>query len=417
MKRVLMIAYHFPPFAGSSGVQRALRFSAYLPDFGWEPIVLTAHTRAYEQTSQDLVGDIREGTRVIRAQAWDTKRHLSIGGRYPGFLARPDRWRWWSLGAVPAGLAAIRRYAPQAIWSTYPIATAHRIGVTLAKRSGLPFLADFRDPMAQDDYPEDPLTWKSFARIEKETVRTAVCSTFTTPGAVRLYAARYPQWQDRFQLLENGYDEQSFAAISPEFAPLNEGRLTLLHSGVIYPSERDPTQLFASLARLKSSHPDLYGRLVLRFRSPSHDDILLALARRYDVQASVEILPATGHREALREMCRADGLLLLQADNCSEQIPAKYYEYLRARRPILLLSDPRGDTGLAAARAGLKGIAPLADAEAITGLLRDFAENPALEGLLPDPAAVSASSRYARSRELAMLLDTYTVSARQGNLS
>src|SRR4249919_2077813 len=100
MKRVLMIAFHFPPFVCSSGVQRALAFSSYLPNHRWEPIVLTAHPRAYDQRSDELLALVRKGVRVIRAAAWDTKRHLSLAGRYPAFMARPDRWRWWSLGAV-----------------------------------------------------------------------------------------------------------------------------------------------------------------------------------------------------------------------------------------------------------------------------------------------------------------------------
>ena len=83
MKRVLLIAFHFPPVQGSSGVQRTLRFARYLPDFGWEPIVLTAHPRAYAETSDDQLKDIPPGVRVIRAPAWDSSRHLSIAGRYP----------------------------------------------------------------------------------------------------------------------------------------------------------------------------------------------------------------------------------------------------------------------------------------------------------------------------------------------
>lgn len=405
MKRVLMIAYHYPPFAGSSGVQRALRFSSYLPDFGWEPIVLTVHPRAYENVSSDLVGEIREGTHVIRAPAWDTKRHLSIAGRYPAFLARPDRWRWWWYGAVPAGLAAIRRYAPSALWSTYPIPTAHRIGMTLSRRCGLPLIADFRDPMAQEGYPEDPATWRSFERVERRTVATAALSTFTTPGAVRLYARRYPELADRFRLLENGYDEQSFAAIAPGHAPLSDGCLTLLHSGVIYSSERDPSRLFAALGHLKRRNPALFRKLRIRFRAPSNDATLRELAATHEVSESIEILPATGHCAALEEMCRADALLLLQADNCNAQIPAKFYEYLRTRRPMLVLADPKGDTGSAASAAGLDGIAALEDMEGISRLLERFASNPRDSGLVADPETVKSASRRARTAELARLLN------------
>lgn len=80
MKRILMIAYHFPPLAGSSGIQRTLRFVQHLPSFGWQPLVITASPRAYERTSDDLVPEVPSDPMVHRAFALDTARHLSLGG-------------------------------------------------------------------------------------------------------------------------------------------------------------------------------------------------------------------------------------------------------------------------------------------------------------------------------------------------
>ena len=406
MKRVLMIAFHFPPLAGSSGIQRTLRFARHLPSFGWEPIILTAHSRAYERTADDQLGDIPADLKVIRAPAWDTARHLSIAGRYPGFLARPDRWISWWLGAVPAGRKLIEQYRPQAIWSTYPIATAHRIGSTLHASSGLPWIADFRDPMAQDGYPEDPATWRSFARIEADALAHAAVSTFTTPSALALYQQRYPAHASRMHLLENGYDEETFSS-STGGEPLNPARLTLLHSGIVYPSERDPRALFSALAQLKQTSPSIYGQLKLRFRAPVHDALLNDLAKQNDVQDAIEILPPVGYREALAEMLRADGLLILQASNCNAQIPAKLYEYMRATRPILVLSDPIGDTAVTSRAAGLSAIAPLDDVSAIETLLANFAAAPDA-GTRPSRAAVEGASRRGRTRVLAQLLDAAT---------
>ncbi|MFW5969803.1 MAG: glycosyltransferase, partial [Halofilum sp. (in: g-proteobacteria)] len=273
-RRVLMVAYHFPPLAGSSGVQRTLRFAQYLPEFGWDPIVLTAHPRAYARTSDDQLGDIGERVEVIRAPAWDTARHFAFAGRYPRFLARPDRWISWWLGAAPAGLRAIRRFRPDAIWSTYPIATAHRIGATLAHRSGLPWIADFRDPMAQEAYPRDPVTRRRFVAIERDTIRSAHRTTFTTPGAIDSYGERYPDRRDRLRLVENGYDEETFAEVQAPDTPLNPGCLTLVHSGVVYPQERNPRQLFAALEVLKRESPETFGRLRVRFRAAVSESLL-----------------------------------------------------------------------------------------------------------------------------------------------
>lgn len=407
MKRVLMIAYHFPPIHGSSGVQRTLRFARYLPEFGWEPIILTVHPRAYEQVSDDQMGDIPPGITVIRAQGWDTARHFALAGRYPGFLARPDRWMSWWLGAVPAGLRAIRTCRPAALWSTYPIATAHRIGAGLHARSGLPWVADFRDPMAQEDYPPDPAMWRSFAHIERICIEQARVSTFTTPSALDTYRARYPGLEKRLHLLENGYDEETFQAAMPEpesGTALNSGCVTLLHSGIVYPSERDPTRLFEALRLLREQHPERYARLKVRFRAAVHDDLLRRLAEENSVSPAIEIMPSVGYRDALAEMLRADGLLILQAANCNAQIPAKLYEYLRTRRPVLSLTDPAGDTARTCRNAGLSAIARLDQAQDICDLLVRFMANSA-EGFVPTEEAIRQASRWGRTEQLAGLLE------------
>jgi len=403
-KPLLMVAFHFPPLAGSSGIQRTLRFARYLPEFGWNPIILTAHPRAYQMRSDDQLADIADNVEVIRAQAWDSSRHFAIAGRYPRFLARPDRWRSWWLGAMPAGLRAIRKLKPAAIWSTYPIPTAHQIGGSLAKRSGLPWIADFRDPMAQDGYPSDPATWQSFARIERHTMALACMSTFTTPGAAGVYRERYPDQAERVHLIENGYDEESFAGSQANDVPLNPGCITLVHSGVVYPKARDPSELFSALGQLKKTTPELYQRLRVRFRAAVHESLLHDLARKHGVEDAIETLPPIAYRDALEEMLRADGLLVLQASNCNEQVPAKLYEYFRARRPLIVLTDPAGDTAQVARTAGVNSIVPLDSSAAIAELLRRFVQNPA-QGAIPSEEAIIAASRRQRTAQLAKLLD------------
>lgn len=406
--KALMVAYHFPPLAGSSGIQRTLRFVQQLPQQGWQPVVLSADARAYERTSDDLLAEVPAGTPVCRAFALDTARHLAVGGRYPGVLARPDRWVTWRFDAVRQGMRLIREHQPKVLWTTYPIATAHLIGAELQRRSGLPWVADFRDPMAQDGYPEDPRVWASFKRIEEAAVTQAALLCFTTPSAADTYRRRYPAAARRIVVLENGYDEATFAraeAALPHRNPLNPGCVTLLHSGIVYPSERDPTQLFEALGRMRSA--GACAALRVRFRAASADDLLRDMARRHGVEHQVEILPPVPYAHALSEMLQADGLLVMQASNCNEQVPAKVYEYLRAGRPIVSLTDPTGDTWRVLQAAGLSAVAHLDRADEIETLLtRVLIDH--FPGCLPRRDAVEAAARSARTVELARHLADVT---------
>src|SRR5262245_18465717 len=112
VKRVLMVAFHFPPMNVSRGIQRTLRFAEHLPEYGWEPIVLTVHHGAYASVSNASLSDIPAEVTLYRTTALDAARHLSIGGRYPRALAVPDRWASWWCTAVPRGLRVIRRLKP-----------------------------------------------------------------------------------------------------------------------------------------------------------------------------------------------------------------------------------------------------------------------------------------------------------------
>ncbi|NVI84956.1 glycosyltransferase [Janthinobacterium sp. BJB401] len=409
-KRVLMVAYHFPPFAGGSGILRTLGFARHLPDCGWQPLVLSPSATAYpHQGDSQLAQTVAQAT-VRRTLALDAARHLSIGGRYPRCLALPDRWSSWWLSAVPAGLRMIRQYRPDAIWSTYPIATAHLIAMTLQKLSGLPWIADQRDPMLDDSdplapYPPEPRLHRMHAWIEQRIAARSAAIVCTTPGAVAAHQRRLAQLpRERFQLIENGYDEDGYAAC-PERTG-HRSRFLLLHSGVIYPSERDPQALFEALARLRRDGVLHARNFQLMLRATGHDAWLAGLLAKYAIEDLVSLAPLQPHGAALQEMLAADGLLLLQAANCNGQIPAKLYEYLRCRRPILALTDLAGDSAAKLRHCGIDTIGQLASSSDCARALLRFLEL-ARQGRAPlaSPAAIALQSRQARSNALADLLD------------
>jgi len=211
-------------------------------------------------------------------------------------------------------------------------------------------------------------------------------------------------------VLENGFDEDSFvAAPRLEQPPVQGQPLVLLHSGIVYPSERDPTHLFEALGRLKAAGTMSPMDLRIRFRAAVHDDVLLSLARQHQAQDFMELCPALPYREALAEMLAVDALLVIQASNCNAQIPAKVYEYLRAGKPVLGLTDPVGDTAATLRSAGLNNVVPLDSADEIALALPRFVHDlRAGQAALPNPLAVQRASRYERSKFLVQLLDQAT---------
>lgn len=330
-------------------MQRAFSLARYLPDYGWKPFVLSANLRAHETTNESLLRKLPADLHVRRTFALDVARHLSIRGAYPDFLAYPDRWNTWWLSAVASGLLMIRRFKPDVIYSTYPIATAHFIGMTLQRLSGVPWVADFRDSMTEENYPSDRRKRRIFQYIESRTIRNAAASVFTAPGTKQMYMERYSEMGSaKAWVVSNGYDEDIFLEAERLQSTLprsiTKHKVVLLHSGVIYPKERDPTAFFQALAGLKEAGIVDGNSIEIRLRATGHDELILSLIQNENLQDVVTVLPPVSYVEAIREMLEVDVLVLMQAASCNHQIPAKAYEYLRARRPIFALTDPGGDT-------------------------------------------------------------------------
>ncbi|MGQ0834945.1 MAG: glycosyltransferase [Gammaproteobacteria bacterium] len=412
-RTVLLVAFHFPPMQGSSGVQRTLRFSQHLPKFGWRPVILSIDSRAYGASSEASGNEVPPRVDVHRAFGVDAARTLSMFGRYPRALALPDRWASWRLWAVPKALRIIREEGVDVIWSTFPIATAHLIGLHIARRSGLPWVAEFRDPMWQGDYPPDAKLNRAWRELETQVFGRASRVVVTTPGAVAMYADRFPALdRSGLVLIENGYDEEAFGRARADErqncdAALPRGQpVRLLHSGIIYPSERDPTQLFGAVASLKRKGAISAGGLQIVLRASGHEPEYRKRLDALGIADIVSLQPPLAYTAALREMLDADGLLILQASNCNAQVPAKLYEYLRAEKPILALTDPSGDTARTLSAVGAGQIARLDSQDEIeAGLLEFLRQIAGGRWRRPSLDSIRRYSREVQTGELAAVLD------------
>lgn len=403
-RRVLLIAYHFPPDAASTGRLRTLGFMRHLPAFGWQPAVLTAHPRAYEQVDESGIADIHGAHPVRRAFALDTRRHLGWRGKYLSLLATPDRWVTWWPDAVRVGLHMIRTHRIDAIWSTFPIMTSHMIGLSLSRMTGLPWVADFRDPVVSNGTGFNQRVCNS---LERRVVHRAACSVFTTPGARSVYADRFRHSVDktRFRVIPNGYEEDIFQGIvRPEPQPGNP--CTLVHGGVLYHEGRNPLPFFQALVRLKQNGVADSSSLRIVLRASGHEEVYGAELKRLGLTNMVQLAPSISYRAALQEQAAADGLLLFQGSEFNAQIPAKVYEYLRLRVPIIALTDSAGDTATLLRDIGGATCIPMDDSAAIASALGNFMAGWRNKNLVaPGADAVAGYSRFASTKRLAGLLD------------
>jgi glycosyltransferase involved in cell wall biosynthesis len=408
-KRVLIVAFHYPPDLSSSGVLRTLKFSRYLPESGWLPTVLTVEPKHYETKDSALEAQIPPDVEVHRTRAIDMKRTFSIKGRHFRFTVVPDRFTGWIPFAVARGRKLIREKRIDAIFSTSPLATSHLVAMSLQRLTGLPWAADFRDPWLE---PELADTKSSLYRFEESLYRRVVnraSRLVYTTSQLRDYALRGRETlAEKATVIPNGYDEDDFGATvegTPDAAPI-----TIAHTGLVDGSYRSPHMVFSALAHLIASGEVGAREVRVRFLGPGGYTQSAEFLKRLEDLKLREVVEATGkvsYRECLLEQSRSHILLLLQCgDDTRTLIPAKAFEYLRVGRPILAVTPEGATSELFAATGGAQVVHPQDEngmraalrkliADARGGVARPQINRPVLESY----------SRRNLSRRLADVLD------------
>jgi len=349
VKPVLMVAFHYPPEGAASGVLRALKFSKFLPANGYAPHVLTLRESAYAIRDDGLLADVPPEVVIHRTRGFDVPRRVAILGRYPEFTAIPDRYLSWLPFGVVRGLSVVRRHGIRVLYSTSPIPTAHLIAAWIKRKTGLPWVADFRDPWIEEGIHPRPGSMR--LRIERPLERWVVSMAdrvvATTPRLREELLSRHPDLNtDRIRVVYNGYDEDDFATGIPEVPP-ERSRFEILHAGLVTPDFRDPFPLLRTVAELveEGALPRDRTRVTLLGGGPylESESFRTGLSALH-LDGVVEIAGRVSHEEALRRLARSAVLLLLQAsEDTRALIPAKAFEYLRTGRPILALTLA-GDT-------------------------------------------------------------------------
>ena len=399
-KTVLMIAYHYPPDE-SSGAQRTKGFVRHLPTWGWNPVVLTVSKFTHRLSKVE--GDLGN---VKRAFALDITRHLSLFGRYPGWLAFPDHVGSWFFEGVRKGLLIIKKYNVKVIWSTFPVATAHTIGLALKRLTGLPWVADFRDPMSQPRKFHTPIQKTTFKWIEKIVWKYADVCVFTTASAKEDACKGCKLTQRKSVVIENGF-ENSEILRQTFLSPKNNTKfkkIILVHSGLLYKHGRNPENFFLAIADLRKENRLPEGLNVI-LRGGGFEEYYEKIIKKLHLEQIISLRPRTKRVQALEEMAKADGLLLFQGQPFNRQVPAKIYEYFAMKKPILGLVDLRGETARLLKRYPSAKLAKIDDKESIRLALLDlFEELPRLKQMVRT-FNTAPFSRKARAKELALLLN------------
>lgn len=401
--KVLMIALEYPP-CQSAGVQRTLKFTEQLPQFGWEPLVLTANNRSYLKLDESQ--DVPQNIEVQRAFGLDVSRHLAIKGKYFGGLSVPDRYSSWVIGAVVKGLAMIKRHKPRVIWSTYPVPSAHLIAFILSKMTQTPWVADYRDPAPFHYFPGD--YGRVHRWVDRKVIENANKVVFATEPMKMLYQSQYSELSnDRVAVIENGFNEAVFEPLLeklqsdqvPERTHLKGNQLQLLHSGALYPNGRNPEPLFKALAHYHDAKTDDMPSIKVSFRGSQSTPEYDSLVSKLKIEDFVEFLPPIPYEASIQEMTQADALLLIQGGVFHYQIPGKAYEYIASRKPVLALTSEGGAS--ATLFAGVEQ-ALFADSDSESAISKALEQ---LHTLTIREGDVAQYGRLCRSKSLAELLD------------
>lgn len=422
-KRVLIITYYWPP-SGGSGVQRWLKFAKYLPEAGWEPVIFTPENPDFDLRDEGLAREIPPQMEVIKFPIWEPYQLFSkIKGKtesHPGrlleqkekgFLEKmaiwmranllvPDPRVFWVKPSVKFLTDLVKAGQFEAVVTTGPPHSMHLIGRDLKRKTGIPWIADFRDPWSQweflDALPMTSLIRQQHQKMEQSVLKEAddvltISPTFQTD--LERLAGR------KIHLLTNGYDPSDIPA---DFSPKTKeaGKLNLVYSGVI-DSIRNPIPI---LKAMKEEFVETGEEVNMTFVGKVSEQLRDFVGRDPWLVDRVFFPGYVSHSEVFSFYAKADALVLILTDtkNAQGNIPGKLFEYLATGIPVLALGDPEGDSA--------KILSEATGGEVIRH--ENFVQiQIVLRKLMDEPAEISLSkglelfSRQALSRRLAEILD------------
>ena len=376
-KRVLIIAYLFPPIGGG-GVQRALKMAKYLGQFGWEPHVLTVDPVYHATLDHSLLQQLPENVKVHRANEIQLKRgslnHANQGNdkgdtsnhkestisyklksrlfpmlkKLKDYILIPDDQVLWFPQAVRKGTEVMRQYDIDMIFSTSGPYTNHLVGYTLKKRTNKPWIADFRDPWTQNMH-RPGIKFREWIeeKMEANVMKQSDVLLTVTYSFAKNFKKKYGDQIKRLEVIHNGFDHEDYEGIEPVN---NQGKFTMVYAGIFY-KERNPRLLLQAVKELMDEDVIKREEILLKFAGvfdyPGYSENADCV-NQLGLDDVVQVLGHLPHKQALREMKGANALLLINdvSEDAGNYIPGKLFEYMAIGQPILALSLPGESTNI-----------------------------------------------------------------------
>lgn len=363
MKKVLIITYYWPPGSGP-GVQRFLKFSKYLREFGWEPIILTVDNGSYPSTDKTLEQDIPEGLEVYRSQSFEPFRWYNllkgkktkdatvgaIGLQGSSLFQRlalyvranffiPDARVGWNRFAIRKAHLIFKEHQIDAIISTGPPHSSHLIANALKKTHHIPWIADLRDPWTTVFYnaffPRTESTKKRDKQLEDLVLKNADSISVVSNGMLEEFSDRAKD----ISLIYNGFDDEDFKSLKKN----NTEKFTISYVGNFKPNQ-NAVVVWECLKELSHKTPQFKSDLKIVLTGNVDSSIVKSIQENgLEEQLSLEGFAA--HHTAVQRMLDAN--LLLFVIPVSERnhliITGKLFEYLATGNPILAIGPKGGN--------------------------------------------------------------------------